>query len=497
MTTARRLRAAPERPRVLGLVRVSKEGGRGERLLSPELQETAIREHAERLAGDVVGIVPAIDDSGSRAKSAWWAKLDAAVERVEAGEIDVIVVWKYSRLARNRRRWAVAVDRIEAAGGRIESATEPNEQTASGRFARGMLAELAAFEAERIGEGWREVHASRVRRGLPPGGKLPWGWQWEDGAVVPNPETAPFIVEAYRRYIAGAGIRDLTRWLTASGVQPMHAAAWNYQSIVQCLDSPVHAGMIVHRGELHPGAHEGLVDIETWEAYRRERQRRAGERQGVRRYLLSGIALCPCTPAGTPMNGFTITRRSRARGGGEGAPFIGYRCTTLGKPEGHGSWSMTRTVVEGALMDWLHTIAADVDNLIPAKAAQDDGARQEVERLRRQRHDLDLALTNLTVQLATGVVPEDAYTAARDQIAGRRAQVSAALEDAQRVLVEIPEDPSGLARTLLDRWDDLPIDSRRAALRQVLHGVVVDYERRAAHVWPVWEAAPPTALQQM
>jgi site-specific DNA recombinase len=489
------LRPTPESPRRgIGMIRVSKEGGRGERLLSPEVQRASIEEHAARHGIDIVEWVEGVDESGSRAKSAWWPRLDRATERIERGEADVIVVWELSRTARNRLRWAVALDRVESAGGAIESATEPlDTTTAAGRFQRGVLAEMHAYKAEAIGEGWRDVHASRVRRGLPPGGKLPWGWRWDkgSGSISPDPEKAPYIVEAYRRFLAGAGIRDLTRWLNASGIRPMHATQWSNETIVQCLDSPVHAGMVVHHGEQHPGAHDGLVDIATWEAYRRERERRAGEREVKRRYLLSGIALCPCTEHGTPMNGFTIAKASNARGGRPRAPFVSYRCTTLGRTEGHGSWSMTARVVEGVVMDWLHEVAADIENLVPARAVQNDTSRAEAARLRKQRDELDLALTNLTVQLATGLVPEAAYETARDQIAGRRAQLTSALADAERLIASVPEDPSSLARGLLDDWEELPIDGRRAVLRQLVRGVVVDFEQRTARVWPVWESVLP------
>ena len=79
---------------------------------------------------------------------------------------DAIVVWKWSRLARNRRDWAVAVDTIEAAGGRPESSTETVDTiTSTGRLARGMLAEIAAFESDRIGDGWREAHAPQGQGG--------------------------------------------------------------------------------------------------------------------------------------------------------------------------------------------------------------------------------------------------------------------------------------------------------------------------------------------
>ncbi len=141
-----RLTAVPDSPRrVIGGIRVSKKR---DDMTSPDLQRAAIETYAATHGYLVVDWVEGVDDSGSQRSSSWWRKLDRAVDRVEAGEVDGIIVWKFSRTARHRLKWAVALDRIESAGGVLESATEQFDTTTSaGRFARGMIAEMNAFEA--------------------------------------------------------------------------------------------------------------------------------------------------------------------------------------------------------------------------------------------------------------------------------------------------------------------------------------------------------------
>lgn len=452
-----------------------------EESISLELQETACRDYAARHGYQVVAVE---SDPGVSGRT--WARpaVQRVMEMIESGDADVIVLWRWSRLSRNRKDWAIAADRVDVAGGRIESATEPNDTaTAAGRFARGVMTELAAFESERISEQWKEVHTSRVARGLPPGGKLPWGWRWVDGAVTPDPETAPYIVEAYRRYLAGAGNRDLADWFNGSGVRPMHAKEWYFSTITQCLDSPIHAGLIAYHGQTLPGAHDGIIDVATWEAYRRERERRAGERQVKRRYLLSGIAHCPC---GEPMLGFTQDKEGRPRTGRTRSPWSCYRCSSLGKPEGHGPWNISLRFVEPVVMDWLHQVAADVENKVPRAAARRDNAHRESQRIAREITALDAQLTALTGHLASGLVPEAAYVTTRDEILARRAELERGLAEAERLVLHVPDDPSAIAREALADWDTLPIETKRATLRQLVRTVLVDYEHRTAHVVPVW-----------
>ncbi|MEB0303633.1 hypothetical protein, partial [Mucilaginibacter sp. 5C4] len=74
----------------------------------------------------------------------------------------------------------------------------------SGRFARGILAELAAFESERAGEQWQETHRRRWRNGLPHSGRPRFGYTYDKSTFYSiDPETGPIVAEMYARYIAG------------------------------------------------------------------------------------------------------------------------------------------------------------------------------------------------------------------------------------------------------------------------------------------------------
>jgi len=201
-------------------VRVSKARGRDD-LISPELQRTAIEDHARRSGIAIIDWREVLDESASRERSGWWATLEEAIEQVEAGTLDVLVLWKYNRAARNRRRWAVALDRIEVAGGQIESATEGLDTTTStGRLARGMLAELAAWEADKIGETWKETHARRTANGLPHSGRPRFGYLYtREHGYQPDPETAPILVQMYERFAGGDSVRSIAKWLNTLGAR--------------------------------------------------------------------------------------------------------------------------------------------------------------------------------------------------------------------------------------------------------------------------------------
>ena len=449
-----------------------------EESISLELQETAGRDYAARHGYVVVDVLA---DPGISGRTWRRPAVQRAMAMLEQREADVIVLWRWSRLSRNRKDWALAADRADVAGGRIESATEPNDVTAAGRFARGVMTELAAFESERIGEQWREVQSSRVARGLPPGGKLPWGWRWSPaGPAEVDDDKGAVIVELYRRYLAGAGGRELAAWLNTTEHRPMHRTAWHGATVLRLLDSPVHAGLVTYRGQTHPGAHDGVIDADTWAAYRAERARRRDGREARRRYLLSGIAVCSC---GAPMLGFTIEKHTKQR-----QPWHGYRCSTLGKDQhaGHGSWSLAARYVDEPVLAWLRDVAADVDNARVDTGGADP--KVEAQRLAREVAAVDRQLVNLTEHLVAEVIPQVAYVGTRDQLMARREALVRELERAEMAVTAVVGDPSGVARGLLAEWDELSVEACRAVLRRLIARVDVDVQARRAVVVPVWTA---------
>jgi len=473
------------------MIRVSKER---EEMVAPELQRTAIDDHCGRRGYVVTRWIEGIDESGSQRRSKWWAKLDQAVELVEAGEADVIVVWRFSRTARQRRRWAVAIDRVEVAGGLLESATEPlDTSTASGRLARGMLAEMAAYEAEVIGATWREVHARRVRQGLPANGKPRWGYRYVDGLHRPDPETGPVLAELYRRYVAGESVYALVAWLnqqgyrTAPGYSRIGPGPWTQMTLRRVLDSGFAAGLIATRAGPQRGVHEPVIDDAVWTAYRAARAARRTRRRAERsQYLLSGLVRCwhplenglPCR---SPMGGGQFGHRHEPK----------YRCLAMAARRLHSGGYVTMHLVEAEVLDWLRGVADELNQAADAAAAEQARAarrRHDAAQLTREVVELDKALVRLEVNRAAApdAMPTAVYEAARDELLERRNAVE------QRRLTAEAESREGrpvrTAARLLAEWGELPVDERRGMLRELIARIQVTpgRPRSAVEIVPVW-----------
>lgn len=478
------LRPVPETPpRVLGLIRVSKER---DGMVSPEVQRVAIDDYAAARGYQVGGWMEGLDESGSQKRSAWWRRLEQAVDAVEAGEYDVVVVWKFSRTARQRLKWAVAIDRVESAGGRLESATEQfDTTTSSGRFARGMLAELNAFEAERIGEVWKEVHAKRVREGKPATGKPKYGYTYdrEQKLHIPDDVAGPVLADLYRRYVAGESVYHLVRWLNGRGHRTTEGGTWSDRTLRRVMDSGFAAGFFSAGGQLHQGVHEPLIDADLWQAYQDARGVRRTRPARVERsqYVLSGLVVCGRCGGSMVAGQYGAKHQPK------------YRCKR-GKEHGPeacaGGYVMAR-FVEAEVLAWLEELAAEVEtarSAALAAGARRTTARSEADRLAREVKRVEEELGRLALANARAPLPEAVYDASVGELTAQLETLRAAHEEALVTARRAVVDPGPVAAGLVESWETWPVEHRREVLRSLTSGVVVrpGRPRAVVRVVPVW-----------
>lgn len=461
------LRPVPDAPRraVLYLRQsISREDS-----ISLELQEAAGREYCRRMGYVVVAVER---DPGISGRTWKRPAVQRVMTMIDDGDVDIIVLWKWSRLSRSRRDWAVAVDKVETAGGRIESSTEQIDvSTAAGRFSRGMMAEFAVFESDRIGEDWSQVHAKRLADGYAPTGKPKFGYRYdrEQKLHVPDPVTGPVLAEAYRRYIAGESGYSLVRWLNGTGIRTTAGGMWSDRSLRRVMDAGFAAGFIPWRGELHPGQHDPLIDADTWQAYQDARARRRVTPARTQRspYLLSGLVRCArCRGpmvANTRQGGRTST----------------YRCANA-KEQGTEVCDpayVAILLVEERVVDWLRELAAmDVDQA-SAEASKRVVRRvdreAEVRRLTREIARKDEAIARLRRHLGDDVIDVEEFREARAEYEAEKASLAERVEQMGREARAIVEDRPALARELLREWDVLPVEARRELLGRLVERVWV------------------------
>lgn len=489
------------KPRAVIYVRQSQKN---EESISLELQEEINRGYCKRQGYHVVDVIP---DQISGRK---WDKrkgVRKVMQMVEAGEADVVVLYRWSRISRRRLHQAQAIYLIEeAAGCRLESATEPfDTRTAAGKFGRDQMLSFAAFQGDLIGEQWTETHDRRRENGLPHCGGARFGYVYAEKRYGIDSDTRDHVAWMYDAYIKGAGFRSIANELNGRGIFNARGQLWREVTVTSYLDSGFAAGLIPHnvtngfdnRSWL-PGDHESILDEGVWDKYLvARRRRRAGAlppRFQNPRYPLSGLVRCG------DCEGFMVSCK-----GSSGETGHSYQCGRW-KATGKGRCvTITRARVERRVKGWLAKIVVDIE-----KAAERNKqiktirtrVKSDVETAARGLAVLDSQLTKLTLRYNADIIPEVAYIASRDELMAKRKIAQQTLDAAEAHADQIvPLPPRDIVVRLLDDWDILPVAERRAMLGRLISAVEVHppdrpHTRGTVRILPVWETDQAVLLAE-
>ena len=139
---------------------------------------------------------------------------------IEAGQIDVVVVYKVDRLTRALFDFAKLVEIFDRCGVSFVSITQQfNTTTSMGRLTLNVLLSFAQFEREVIGERVRDKIAASKKKGMWMGGMPPLGYDVKDRQLIINDAEAHTVIDIYRRYLALKSVRTLADELATAGIR--------------------------------------------------------------------------------------------------------------------------------------------------------------------------------------------------------------------------------------------------------------------------------------
>jgi site-specific DNA recombinase len=363
------------KPRDVVVVRVSEKGDReDEHFYSPEVQiEAAVRWAKDRGERLVASPIPEIDVSGKLPLSKRPGLL-AAIEMIEAGHADQLVVAYFDRLVRSLKVQLEVLERVERAGGEIFALDHGKltNGTAAQRLSTNMLGSVFQYSAEITGEKVTAAQARAVARGVYPHPKVPVGYaRGEDGVLVVEPVAAKVVVQAFKRRDSGASLVEIQAFLAANGIErALSGVAW-------MLRSRMYLGEI-HFGELHnTQAHEAIVkDRGLFERVQRRTVSRG--RQAKSERLLARLGVLRCGTCGSRM---VINSDSGS-----------YRCGDTSANRCQRRAAVKADRVEEMVTDAVRAYSATAD---APRASRGQQIREADEAIERANADLDNTIRQL------------------------------------------------------------------------------------------------------
>ncbi|MBN6037451.1 recombinase family protein [Amycolatopsis sp. 195334CR] len=228
---------------------------------------------------------------------------------IEAGEIDILLIWELSRASRDRMVFAALFAACEendvkiGIGGRVYDLA--NEEDA---FLLDLLAALAVRESGLTAKRIRRSTRSGLASGRPHG-KAPFGYAREydptTGKMVrqiEDPDNGPIVREMARRVLAGEPLNAIAVDLNARGIftkptkKHPEGAPWSLVSVRRTVMNPTYVGKRVHHGKIVDGPAEWPPILDEDEhaqvvARLSDPGRKTWVDGGVK-HLLVGIGLC-------------------------------------------------------------------------------------------------------------------------------------------------------------------------------------------------------------
>src|SRR5450830_786997 len=160
------------------------------------------------------------DDGGYSGGTMERPALQRLLADIEAGQIDVVVVYKVDRLTRALSDFAKLVEVFDRRGVSFVSITQQfNTTTSMGRLTLNVLLSFAQFEREVTSERIRDKIAASKKKGMWMGGFPSLGYDVQDRKLVVNKQEARTVIHIFRRYVELKSVHALQADLDGAGIR--------------------------------------------------------------------------------------------------------------------------------------------------------------------------------------------------------------------------------------------------------------------------------------
>ena len=260
--------------------RKSSDEGLDQAFNSLDAQREAGEAYVKSQASEGWKVIPTLyDDGGFSGGSMERPALRKLLDDVEAGLIDVVVVYKIDRLTRSLADFARIVETFDARSVSFVSVTQAFNTTSSmGRLTLNVLLSFAQFEREVTGERIRDKIAASKTKGMWMGGVPPLGYDLPEAGsrtLRVNETEAQLVRSIYERYLAIGSVHRLAASLTSDGIlskrhvtsngRELGGTPFGRGALFHLLRNRIYLGQIVHKDLVHQGEHLPIVDADLFE----------------------------------------------------------------------------------------------------------------------------------------------------------------------------------------------------------------------------------------
>ena len=405
--------------------------------LSPDSQLEKIREYAAKNNLLLLSEYIFHDDgiSGRAAEKRPGFQQMIATAKDPSHPFDTIIVWKFSRFARNQEE-SIFYKSILRSKCKVDvvSVSEPLIAGPFGSLIERIIEWMDEFYSVRLAEEVKRSMTVNAKNGTLQATPS-FGYRVENRQLVIVPEEAEIIREIFRRFISGDAMFRIAKDLSSRGIRTHRGNPFENRTIDYILNNPVYVGKLRwtptgrtrrnFKNEdsiISAALHEPIIDAETWDAAQarcaelKKSYKRYGKPSSERKHWLCGVVRCSaCGATLIWANPHFMKCNNYAHG----------RCTTT-------QHIAVEALEESFLAQLQHdlTFAESVACVVQAaKPAHSD------QRLQQQRARIVSRIDRLRESYLDGVETLETYKAARQQMQAQLDALDAQIAESASVPV--------------------------------------------------------------
>lgn len=479
-----------------GYVRVS-TGKQDE--LSPDSQAKLLKDYAKSHGYVVSKIFFELGISGRKADKRPEFQKMIGLAKSSDHPADAILVWKFSRFARNQEESIVYKSLLKKKHNvDVISISEPLVDGPFGSLIERIIEWMDEYYSVRLsGEVTRGMREKAERGGYQ--ARPPLGYKIVSHKEPPVivPEEAEIVKLIFEKYVHdGMGLFEIARLLNSHNFKTSHGKEFERRSIEYILQNPTYCGMvrwnrtINESNEIRPesewivtdGEHPAIISKELFdkaqERYKREYRPRGSRPVSTYKHWLSGVVKCPA--CGRTMTANTIRNNTRV--------YSHFRCYGYTKGKCMANNSISSIKLEPAVLESIKTVLDSGKITYRKIEAKTDDTVDLKTILEDQIKKIDVKLQRIKEAYMNGIDTMEEYKENKQAVQEEKQHLEKQLSEIKEEKSNSKDDDEDMLLRVKNVYDILSSDSvdattKNDVLRSVVEKIIYEKDKDLLKVY--------------
>lgn len=479
-----------------GYVRVS-TGKQDE--LSPDSQAKLLKDYAKSHGYVVPKIFYEVGISGRKADKRPEFQKMIGLAKASDHPADAILVWKYSRFARNQEESIVYKSLLKKKHNvDVISVSEPLVDGPFGSLIERIIEWMDEYYSVRLsGEVTRGMREKAERGGYQARPPLGYKIVTHKEPPVIVPEEAEIVKLIFEKYAnENLGIFEIARLLNMHNFKTSHGKEFERRSIEYILQNPTYCGMIRwnrtinESNEIRPesewivtdGEHPAIISKELFdkaqERYKREYRPRGARPVSTYKHWLSGVVKCPA--CGRTMTANTIRNNTRV--------YSHFRCYGYTKGKCMANNSISSIKLEPAVLESIKTVLDNGKITYRKIEAKTDDTVDLKTILEDQIKKIDVKLQRIKEAYMNGIDTMEEYKENKQVVQEEKQHLEKQLSEIKEEKSNSKDDDEDMLLRVKNVYDILSSDyvdatTKNDVLRSVVEKIIYEKDKDLLKVY--------------